>query len=204
MRRVKYVLFLALLFAGLALVGCQPPPVTDTEETVTEEVGEVSDAGDTLKEAGAFVDDPNSGLDYNLADFEAEYEVELQEFNESPMLKEMVEAGELPPVEERLPENPVVSIPLEEIGTYGGVLHWVEFTIDYDHYLRHLNEVSLLELRPQKGIARYKWLGGEIMPGVFESWDVNDDATTFTFTIRKGLKWSDGEPVTTEDIRFYI
>ena len=153
---------------------------------------------------GVFVDDPNSGRDFNLADFEAEYGVKITEFSESPMLAELVQKGELPPVEERLPENPGVSIPLEEIGKYGGLLHWVEYTVDYDHYLRHVNNVSLLELRPQKGTARYKWLGGEIMPGAFESWDMSDDATTFTFTIRKGLKWSDGEPVTSEDIRYCI
>jgi peptide/nickel transport system substrate-binding protein len=187
MKRLN-VLFLVLLLPGLIVVGC----------------GKEKAAEAALAEAGAFVDDPNSGLDYNLADFEAAYGVTLDEFNEPPMLKAMVDAGDLPPVKDRLPENPVVSIPLEEIGTYGGELHWVEYTIDYDHYLRHLNQVSLLELRPAKGTARYKWLGGEIMPGVFEAWDVSDDATTFTFTIRKGLKWSDGEPVTTEDIRFYI
>ena len=42
------------------------------------------------------------------------------EFNEAPMLAELVEAGELPPVAERLPEDPLVIQPLESIGNYGG------------------------------------------------------------------------------------
>ena len=206
------LLLLAVLVPALVLSGCTgwgspatPAPSAPAEVKAPAEAKAPSaSSGPDLTAPGAFVDDPNSGRDFNLADFEAQYGVKLTEFNESPMLKEKVAKGELPPVKERLPENPVVSIPLMEIGKYGGELHWVEYTIDYDHYLRHLNQVSLLELVPEKGTARYKWLGGKIMPGVFESWDVSDDATTFTFTIRKGLKWSDGQPVTTEDIRYYI
>ena len=38
------------------------------------------------------------------------------------MLAERVEAGELPPVEERLPAEPVVVEPLDAIGAYGGEL----------------------------------------------------------------------------------
>jgi len=233
MRRV-HLLLLALLLPGLLLAGCgggaapapAPAPAPAVEEAapaVEEAAPAVEEAAPAAEEAapaaeeaapaavasdftapGAFANDPNSGLDFNLADFEAAYGVKIEKFNESPMLAAKVAAGELPPVEERLPENPVVSIPLEEIGKYGGELHWVEYTIDYDHYLRHVNQVSLLELVPEKGTARYKWMGGKIMPGVFESWTVSDDATTFTFTIRKGLKWSDGEPVTSEDIRYCI
>ena len=41
---------------------------------------------------------------------------------EAPMLAEMVKAGELPPLEERLPENPLVEVPVSEIGTYGDKL----------------------------------------------------------------------------------
>ena len=47
-------------------------------------------------------------------------------YNEAPMLAEKVKAGLLPPVEERLPENPLVVEPLESIGKYGGT--WVKWT----------------------------------------------------------------------------
>ena len=39
-------------------------------------------------------------------------------YQEAPMLAAMVEAGELPPVEERLPSNPLVVEPFDSIGTY--------------------------------------------------------------------------------------
>ena len=47
------------------------------------------------------------------------------ELAEAPMLTEMVEAGELPPLEERLPpaENLLVIEPVHEIGKYGGTWH---------------------------------------------------------------------------------
>src|SRR5215204_2407919 len=44
-------------------------------------------------------------------------------YNEAPMLAERVASGELPPVEERLPANPMVVEPFESVGTYGGVWH---------------------------------------------------------------------------------
>ena len=40
------------------------------------------------------------------------------QYSESPMLRERVERGELPPVEERLPDNPLVVTPIEQIGRY--------------------------------------------------------------------------------------
>ena len=46
-------------------------------------------------------------------------------YNEAPMLRTMVAAGELPPVAERLPDEPSVLKPLEEIGQYGGRLVYV-------------------------------------------------------------------------------
>lgn len=53
---------------------------------------------------------------YNLSDYEELTGEKITEFNESPMLAELVEQGKLPPVEERLPNNPLVVTPYEEIG----------------------------------------------------------------------------------------
>lgn len=41
-------------------------------------------------------------------------------FGEAPVLTEKVKRGDLPPISTRLPDNPLVVVPLEEIGTYGG------------------------------------------------------------------------------------
>ena len=41
-------------------------------------------------------------------------------------------------------------------------------------------------------------------PGIAESWEKNEDATEWTFRLTPGMKWSDGEPVTSEDVKFTI
>lgn len=43
---------------------------------------------------------------------------------------------------------------------------------------------------------------GEIVPKAAESWEISDDGLTYTFTLREGLKWSDGEPLTSDDVLF--
>ena len=49
--------------------------------------------------------------------------ISIKRYQEAPMLAERVRGGELPPVDERLPEEPLVIKPLEEIGQYGGTWH---------------------------------------------------------------------------------
>jgi peptide/nickel transport system substrate-binding protein len=42
------------------------------------------------------------------------------------------------------------------------------------------------------------------VPGLAESWEVADDGLTYTYTLRDGLTWSDGEPITAEDVAWNI
>lgn len=39
----------------------------------------------------------------------------------------------------------------------------------------------------------------EVIPGVAESWDISEDGLTYTFTLRKNARWSNGDPVTAHD-----
>lgn len=41
-------------------------------------------------------------------------------------------------------------------------------------------------------------------PGLAESWEASDDGLTYTYTLREGLQWSDGEPLTADDIAYTI
>ena len=43
---------------------------------------------------------------------------------------------------------------------------------------------------------------GEIEPALAESWTISEDKLKFTFTLRKNLKWSDGQPITADDVDF--
>ena len=115
-------------------------------------------------------------------------------YQEAPLLAARVAAGELPPVEERLPENPMVLKPTSGIGKYGGT--WFRgFTgpADGQNMERPLHDHFLF----------YDVSGSTVQPNVAEKWTVNDDSTEFTFTLRKGHRWSDGAPLTTDDIMFW-
>jgi len=44
----------------------------------------------------------------------------------------------------------------------------------------------------------------EVIPDVLESFEANEDATTYAFHMREGLRWSDGEPFTADGIMFWF
>jgi len=121
-------------------------------------------------------------------------------YTESPMLAEKVAAGELPPIEERLPLEPKIvnALPPEwltpEIGKHGGTLRLADGTVQYS------NDGYMMHCTPPLNTPGIQ--GDNVTPNLFKSMEVNDDYTEYTFTLREGMKWSDGVPVTTEDIRF--
>lgn len=124
------------------------------------------------------------------------------QYNEAPMLAELVAAGKLPPVDERLPESPIVMEVFEEIGKYGGMLTSTTLSPGWNYLFRHANDIPFVEIYPDKATHRYASTGAKLMPGIAAKWESNADATEWTFWLLKGLKWSDGEPATTEDVRF--
>lgn len=114
-------------------------------------------------------------------------------FSEAPMLQEMVEKGLIPPLEERLPIDFKVIEPVEEIGQFGGTWR----TVHLDPGMGWLKMIMY-----DGGVRWNRDLTGYI-PGVFRAWEFSEDGTSVTFFMRRGLRWSDGYPFTTEDIRFW-
>jgi peptide/nickel transport system substrate-binding protein len=114
-------------------------------------------------------------------------------YREAPSL-----AGKgLPPVAQRLPQNPRVVQAMERVGNYGGTWH--------RGYTGLSDRVG-----PGKLVEEYaiEWDAPDvntlrITPNLYEKWEQNADATEYTFYLRRGMKWSDGKEVTTEDVRFY-
>lgn len=119
---------------------------------------------------------------------------------ESPQLTELVNNGKLPPLEDRLPKNPLVLEPVDRIGQYGGEWSYamdpgcpgcyVEYTVGFE---------SLVVWSPD----RIAFTVDEIVPNVAESFDINAETTEYTLGLREGMKWSDGEPYTADDIMFW-
>lgn len=116
-------------------------------------------------------------------------------FSEAPELAALVAKGELPPVAERLPDEPLVLTPYEEIGQYGGSwLRMMKGTSDFHAYGRCVYE-QLLRWAPNPRDG--------VLPGLVKSWSYSDDGKTLTLNLRRGLKWSDGHPFSTDDIVFW-
>ena len=118
-------------------------------------------------------------------------------YNEAPMLAELVASGQLPPVEDRLPTNPRVFPVYEEIGIYGGTLHRA-----YNGISDRWGPTKLIEER----ILEFEQTDPEtvsLVPGYIDEWLNLDASAAYAFTLKEGLRWSDGTPVTTRDVQFW-
>lgn len=116
-------------------------------------------------------------------------------FQEAPMLAERVKGGTLPPVSDRLPENPLVIVPPEQNGPYGGT--WTRFA-------NGPQDVGVVEARlAYEGLVRWDAMGQEVIPNLAVRWDIADGGKTYTFYLRKGIRWSDGHPLTADDLVFW-
>ena len=117
-------------------------------------------------------------------------------FNENPLFAEKVKKGELPPVEKRLPAEPLVVMPYDEIGKYGGKLRGI--AISYE------SGTSEIMAWRQANLVRFNDDCRTVVPNVAKSWKWKQDYTGITFTLRKGHRWSDGSPFTADDVVFYM
>lgn len=117
-------------------------------------------------------------------------------YSEAPELAERVASGELPPVEQRLPNEPVVVEPLDfqEIGQYGGQWRMALLgAADGASYYYTVHSDPIMQ-----------WYSDEsgVFPNLIKDYDSNEDASEFIFYLHEGIKWSDGTPHTADDYMF--
>ncbi len=114
-------------------------------------------------------------------------------YKQSPLFDADVAAGKLPPVDERLPKEPLV-VKGEQVGQYGGT--WRRgFTgpADYNNYVRVVFDA----------LVRFSPDGSQVTPKVAKGWENSPDFKVWTVFLREGAKWSDGQPFTADDILFW-
>ena len=213
-KRFYSLLVLFTIFA-LAISACAPAAPTATQAPVATQATEAPAATEPVAatepavagECPAITLADTQGLaagawpqQYEVAEFETaanctmtftgrtEYDARLVEYGFLP-------EGDLPPLEERLPEEPLVVVPYEEVGQYGGRISGASVAPEAGNSewlsVRHVN------------LLRFADDLQTIVPNMAKSFEWNSDFTELTIVLRKGHKWSDGQPFTTEDIVFW-
>lgn len=120
---------------------------------------------------------------------------EARAFSEPSDFAAKVAAGTLPALKDRLPERPLMIKPVERIGRYGG---------DWNNALVGGGSLSMLfRYQAYEPLLRYTpdWSG--VSPNVAEQFDADADSRVFTIRLRRGMRWSDGKPYTTDDVKFW-
>jgi peptide/nickel transport system substrate-binding protein len=117
-------------------------------------------------------------------------------FNESPDLAALVKAKKLPPVAQRIPQEPLVLKPLREVGKYGGT--WRRGFLgpgDWENGNR---------LNASDKLLFWDYTGTKIVPSAAKSWEQSADGKIIRLKLRKGMRWSDGAPFTADDFVFWF
>lgn len=136
----------------------------------------------------------------------------LDTYSEPDYIAEAVKAGKLPPVEQRLPETPQVILNgffSDGPGEYGGVMrdvwavstegwNWAAGAVQGYFGIDSIVVETLLLTGPM-------WLRSdavEPLPNLATSWEWSSDGKQLTMNLIKGLKWSDGQPFSADDVMF--
>ena len=118
-------------------------------------------------------------------------------FKEAPQLAELVKQGTLPPVADRIGQDPLVVKPVKEIGKYGGT--WRRgFTGPGDKWNGYRAGTG------PDHVLFWDYTGNTIVPNIARAWKFDDGGKTLVLSLRRGMKWSDGHPFTADDFVFWF
>jgi len=197
LNRRDFLRLSAMTAAGAALAACGSGAPTAAPEATKapEAAATAASAATEAPAAAAATAVPIAPT--TVANATAAPAMTATKFKQAPMLDDLVKSGKLPAVDQRLPKNPYVP-PHAWLATgkYGGTL-----TKAYNNNWGITGFIAEM----QYGHSPLRWLkdGLAIGPGFVESWESTSDASKWTFKLREGIKWSDGQPFTTKDIMFW-
>jgi peptide/nickel transport system substrate-binding protein len=153
----------------------------------------------TLAAAGALAQMGKSGLIGKLEGPEVVTDPAKfpKTLNEAPQLAALVKAGKLPPVAERVGQDPLVIKPLREIGKYGGTWR-AGFTgpADFWNGFRCCSGPDHLMF--------WDYTGDKVMPNLARGLEMQDGGRAWLLQLRRGMRWSDGKPFTADDFVFWF
>lgn len=134
---------------------------------------------------------------WSLSDYEAAGN-SISALNQAPAFEAAVAAGDLPALEERLPmrDDIVVVQPRDSVGTYGGTLR---YNATNPQSFGNIGFSSW-----DANLAGFTTNWEIVYPDVARDIVMADDNMSATITLRRGMKWSDGAPVTADDVMFFF
>jgi len=136
----------------------------------------------------------------------------LPSYSQSPVLDKAVGEGKLPPVAQRLPDEPQVMLTgamSDGEGSYGGVWRDVyaaptegwNWGAGQSQGYFGVNSI-VQEALVRSGPIYRRSDKPEPLPNLARSWQWSEDGRTLTMHLIRGAKWSDGHPFTADDVLF--
>lgn len=132
-------------------------------------------------------------------------------YRQAPTL-DGIEYAHLLPVDDRLPRRPMVLGSEADVGGYGGALRRAILQTTYDRaepeFRRLVLGQDLSEARQVvDSLDAHKLFAYDhdlvLRPWLCESWEYDEEGV-WTLHLREGVRWSDGEPFTLQDVRFAL
>jgi peptide/nickel transport system substrate-binding protein len=181
MRRREF-LHLAAMAGGVALL----PACVNDNVTPTASAGPTESPGSVGKFALGKLEGGEVVLDTSRFP---------KAFKEAPELAELVRTGRLPPVAERIGQDPLVIKPVHGIGRYGGTLRKA--------FIGTADGTAFRFANGPDSLVYFDWQWQKVVPNVARSYEMSADGRVLTVQLRRGMKWSDGAPFTADDIVFW-
>jgi peptide/nickel transport system substrate-binding protein len=116
-------------------------------------------------------------------------------FKEAPELAALVQQGKLPPVAERIGQDPLVIKPVHGIGKYGGVIRKA--------FIGASDGTAFRFAAGPDSLVYVDWQWTKVVPNIARSFELSSDGRVLTVQLRRGMRWSDGAPFTADDIIFW-
>lgn len=119
---------------------------------------------------------------------------DARDYVETPQLAGDVKAGKLPPIAQRLPENPSVV-------AAGGALTLGKHGGDWNMLVTRSQDVRIMVVFGYARLVGYT-TKFDFVPDILDKIEIEGERV-FTMRLRKGHRWSDGQPFTAEDFRYF-
>jgi peptide/nickel transport system substrate-binding protein len=119
-------------------------------------------------------------------------------FKEAPELAALVQQGKLPPVAQRIGQDPLVIQPVHGVGKYGGTLRkavtgGLQGDLTGHRFMTGPGSFLYID---------YEWK--KVVPNIARGYEMSPDNKVLTLQLRRGMRWSDGQPFTADDIMFWF